>query len=103
MKPYQTFEDLHIWQDSMTICEEVYKNISHCRDFGYKDQIQRSSVSVPSNIAEGYERQTTKEFVQFLYISKGSNAELRTQLILGKKLKYISLEIADNLIETRKN
>ncbi len=104
MQKFQSFEDLLIWQEGIGICEEVYKQLKNCKDFGYRDQIQRSAVSVPSNIAEGYERQTDKEFIQYLYISKGSNAELRTQLYIGKKLGYFNDEDADILIErTKKN
>ena len=68
------------------------------RDFGLKDQIRRSAVSIPSNIAEGYERKSNIEFIRFLYIAKGSAGELRTQLYLAKDLDYINEEIFKNLI-----
>ena len=76
------FEDLDIWKEGMRLSVSVYKLMNDCKDFGFKDQIQRASVSVPSNIAEGFERQTNKEFIQFLYIAKGSCGELRTQIYL---------------------
>jgi len=88
-KRYQTFEDLVVWKEGMRLCVDVYALLKDCRDYSFKDQIQRSAVSVPSNIAEGFERQTDKEFVQFLYIAKGSCAELRTQLYLASELKII--------------
>lgn len=88
-KIYQSFEDLLIWKESMRFSVEIYKLFRDSRDFGFRDQIQRASVSVPSNIAEGFERQTDKEFVQYLFIAKGSNGELRTQLYLAIELKYI--------------
>jgi four helix bundle protein len=84
------FEDLEVWKDSMRLAGNIYKHFSNLHDYGFRDQIQRATVSVPSNIAEGYERQSNKEFIQFLYIARGSCGELRTQL-------YIAIEI--NLIE----
>ena len=86
------FEDLEIWKEGMRISVKIYKLLKDCKDFGFRDQIQRASVSVPSNIAEGYERQTNKEFIQFLFIAKGSCGELRTQLYLAKEFNYIKQE-----------
>ncbi len=74
----EKFEDLVIWQDGVTIAVEIYALFNNSKDFGFRDQIQRSSVSIPSNIAEGYDRQTNNEFIRFLRIAKGSCAELRT-------------------------
>jgi four helix bundle protein len=99
MREYQGFESLKIWQESMQLCIQIYKLIKENKDYGLKDQIQRSAVSIPSNIAEGYERQTDKEFVHFLFIAKGSCAELRTQLYLAKELQYIKEEPVKILIE----
>lgn len=90
MEKYAGFEDLEIWKEGMRLCISVYQVLNECRDYGFKDQIQRAVVSIPSNIAEGYERQTNKEFIHFLYISKGSCGELRTQCYLAKELKYIN-------------
>jgi four helix bundle protein len=89
MKKIECFEDLEIWKESMRLSVKIYELMKDCKDYAFKDQIQRASVSVPSNIAEGYERQTNKEFIQFLYIAKGSCGELRTHLYLAKELKYI--------------
>ena len=88
----ETFEDLRIWQEAVLICKEVYENLKECRDYGFRDQIQRAAVSIPSNIAEGFERQTNKEFIQFLYIAKGSCGELRSHLYLANEFKYITNE-----------
>lgn len=99
---FQSFEDLLVWKEAMRLCLEVYLLFEECRDFGFKDQIQRSAVSVPSNIAEGYERQTDKEFIQFLFIVKGSCAELRTQLYLAAELKLIEKEISKEYIDKAK-
>jgi len=81
---------------------EIYGALKDCKDFAFRDQIQRSAVSVPSNIAEGFERQTDKEFVQFLYIAKGSCGELRTQIYLALKLSYIEKTAGKKLIEQTK-
>jgi four helix bundle protein len=99
MEKMLRFEDLEIWKESMRICKEVYAHLKECRDFGFRDQIQRASVSVPSNIAEGHERKSVKETTQFLYIAKGSCGELRTQLYLAVSLEHIAKEAGMKLIE----
>ena len=86
---FQSFEELIIWKESMQLCFDIYAALKTSKEFGLKDQIQRSAVSVPSNIAEGFERETDKEFIRFLSIAKGSCGELRTQLYIGKELKTI--------------
>ena len=101
-KRYQSFEDLTVWKEGMRLCVDVYALLKECRDYGFRDQIQRSSVSIPSNIAEGFERQTDKEFVQYLFIAKGSCAELRTQLYLASELKIIEKQQGLELIDRTK-
>ena len=96
------FEDLGIWKEGMRLSVSVYKLMKNCNDFGFKDQIQRASVSVPSNIAEGFERQTNKEFIQFLYIAKGSCGELKTQIYLAKELEYLNQEDYKNMLKQSK-
>jgi len=97
------FEDLDVWKESMRLAVEVYEALRPCRDYGLKDQMQRAAVSMPSNISEGYERHSNKEYIQFLYVAKGSSAELRTQLHLAERVKLIQPEIAQHLLElTRK-
>ena len=88
-KLVKSFEDLIIWQEGVQLSIEIYKSLSACRDFGLRDQIQKSAVSIPSNIAEGFERGSDREFVRFLYYSKGSAGELRTQLYIAKALEII--------------
>jgi len=101
-KKYQTFEDLTVWKEGMRLCVDVYALLKECRDYGFRGQIQRSAVSVPSNIAEGFERQIDKKFIQYLFIAKGSYAELRTQLYLASELKYIEKEKIVNFIDRTK-
>ena len=70
------FEDLEVWKESMKLASCVYKEFKSVRDYGLRDQVQRAAVSIASNIAEGFERRSNKEFIQHLYIAKGSCAEL---------------------------
>ena len=98
----QSFEDLEVWKEAMRLSIEVYNLLKDCNDFGLRGQMQRASVSIPSNIAEGFERQTNKEFMQFLYIAKGSSAELRTQLYLAIQVKVIDKKIGLELIDKTK-
>ena len=86
--------NLKVWQRSRQLVVDIYKILSGCRDRGFKDQITRAAVSIPSNIAEGYERNSRKEFVRFLRIARGSCAELRTQLYIGEDVKIIDDKIA---------
>lgn len=85
-----SFEDLEVWRRSCDLTVQVCKAFRECNDYGFKDQITRSAVSVPSNIAEGAERNSRKEFSQFLGYAKGSAGELRTQLIIAGRLGYIT-------------
>jgi four helix bundle protein len=84
------FEDMEIWKRSSRLSAKLYKSFVDCRDFGFKDQITRSSLSVPSNIAEGSERGSKKDFVRFLKYAKGSCGELRTQIYIGMDIGYIT-------------
>ena len=94
------FEDLEVWKISMNLSVLIYRALKNCKDFGLRDQIQRSSVSIPSNIAEGFERTSNKEYMRFLNIAQASCAELRTQLYLSKEVGVIPPEYADELVET---
>jgi four helix bundle protein len=85
-----SFEDLNVWRRSCDLSVQVCEAFRKCNDFGFKDQITRSAVSVPSNITEGAERLSRKEFAQFLGYAKGSAGELRTQLIIAGRLSYIT-------------
>jgi four helix bundle protein len=94
------FEEMERWQKARTIAKTVYllsEKEKFSRDYGLRDQIRRASVSIMSNIAEGFERGTNKEFIQFLYIAKGSSGEVRTQLYIAFDLGYINKVEFENL------
>ncbi|UFH48552.1 four helix bundle protein [Pseudomonas sp. KNUC1026] len=86
------FERLKVWQRSKVLAVDVFKGLEPCRDFGFRDQVRRSVLSVPSNIAEGMERRGSREKAQFLWIAKASCGELRTQLLIGLELGYLADE-----------
>ena len=85
-------ERLDVWKRSCRLSVEVYKNFANCKDFGFKDQITRSSLSIGSNIAEGLEKESIKEKVRYIEIAKGSGAELVTQIYIGIEIGYIEKE-----------
>lgn len=96
------FEKLIVWQRSKGLTVDVYRQFARCGDVGFKDQITRSALSVPSNIAEGMERFSAKEKARFLWIAKASCGELRTQIIIGRDIAYIAEPLAEKWItETR--
>jgi four helix bundle protein len=82
-------ERLDVWKRACRLSIEVYKNFIDSKDFGFKDQITRSSLSVPSNIAEGMEKESNKEKIRFIEIAKSSTAELITQIYIGIEINYI--------------
>lgn len=92
MREIKTFRDLIAWQKGMQLAKEVYKATSLMPDnerFGLTSQMRRAAVSIPSNIAEGYARQSLTDYVRFLKIARGSLAELQTQLLLAEELGFI--------------
>ena len=92
MASFNKFEEIIAWQKARDLTLIVYRCYRDCRDYGFKDQIQRAIVSVMNNIAEGHERRSNKEMRQFLYIAKGSIGEVRSMNYLGFELNYISDE-----------
>ena len=97
----KTFEDLSVYQKAMILTESIYKATSDgpfSKDWGLRDQLRRAAVSIISNIAEGYERNSTPEYRRFLLIAKGSSGEVRAQLALARNLDYLRSEEADRLI-----
>ncbi len=96
------FEDLKIWQRSHNLCVSLFKIFNTSNIYSLKEQLLRASLSVPSNIAEGFERKSSKEFNQFLYIAKASCGEMRSQLLVAKDIQCIESEVADKLIQESK-
>src|ERR1700760_1020856 len=86
---YQSFEDLEVWQRGCRLAVDVYRAFDGCKRYSLKDQIERAGLSNPSNIAEGAERGSGKDFAHFLNFSKGSCGEVRTQLYIARKLDSI--------------
>ena len=95
---YKQFEDLVIWKQGVDLCVKLYEELWDSKHYALKDQITRSAISVPSNIAEGFERQSDKEFVKFLYYAKGSSGELRTQLFIANQLAIIEKSVCEEAI-----
>jgi four helix bundle protein len=88
----QRFEDLTVWKKSMALSREVYRltgDGSFRRDWGLRDQMRRTAISIPSNIAEGFERCSAQELRYLLNVAKGSAGELRTQLMIARDLGYL--------------
>ncbi|MDZ4747318.1 MAG: four helix bundle protein [Saprospiraceae bacterium] len=97
-KIYKQFEDLIVWQEGMELCINLNKALWDSKQYAIKDQITRSAISIPSHIAEGFERQSDKEFVKFLYYAKGPSGELRTQLYIASQPLIIETNICDEAI-----
>ncbi len=93
----EKFEDIVAWQKGKMLAVDIYQNLKSCKDFSFKDQIQRAAISVSNNIAEGFERQGNKELRNFLYIAKGSCAEVRSMLYIALELKYMQTNEFDKL------
>ena len=91
MATIRQFEDLLAWKKSRELVSKVYKAFSGCKDYGFRDQIQRASVSIMSNIAEGFESGTRQEFLNYLYIAKGSAGEVRAQLYAAFDIGYLNI------------
>ncbi|GEM_PF-78359 len=93
------FEDLEVWKRVARLSADIYRHLKDLKDFGFKDQITRSGLSVPSNIAEGFERLSEKEGIAFLSYAKGSAGELRCQIYTGMDIGYIPKNIGSSWIK----
>lgn len=96
------FKELIIWQCAKDIAVDIYKiteGVYINNDYSLRDQMRRAAVSIASNIAEGNDRESNKEFVRYLYMAKGSCAELITQLIIANQVGYIDDDLSDTLEE----
>jgi four helix bundle protein len=96
------FEDLEVWKRGVELSASIYLKLKELRDYGFKDQITRSGLSIPSNVAEGFERTSQKEAMAFLSYAKGSSGELRTQIIIGMKIGYVPEEVGKDWLREAK-
>ena len=98
----RNFRDLNIWKNALELVKGIYKTSKTFPKeelYGLTSQIRRAAVSIPSNVAEGFNRFHNKEYKQFLFIALGSCAELETQLEIAKELQYITLDTVNELLE----
>lgn len=103
MSKFKSFEEINSWQKSRIFNKRIYlvtENSNFKKDFDFVRQIRRASLSISSNIAEGFERNTDKEFIYFLYVAKASAGEVRSQLYLAFDLEYIIKEEFEMLLES---
>ena len=94
------YTELQVWQKAMSLTKNIYQitgSFPHEERFGLTSQLRRAAVSVPSNIAEGYARASTKDYIHFLSIARGSIAEIETQLYISKDLEYVQEESLENV------
>ncbi len=96
------FEELEIWQRARAQVPTVYRRLAECRHYGFKDQVQRAVISVMTNIAEGFERRSQKEFAHYLDVAKAStsNGEVRSMLYAAEDLEYLDAKQASEMRET---
>ena len=92
------FEDLDVWKRSTALSADIYKHLRDLKDYGFRDQITRAGLSIPSNIAEGFERETQKQCLAFLSYAKGSCGELRSQIYIGIEIGYLDKTTGENWI-----
>ena len=103
MSKFRSFEEINSWQKSRVFNKKIYlvtENSTFKKDFDFVRQIRRASLSISSNIAEGFKRNTDKEFVYFLYVAKASAGEVRSQLYLAFDLEYIIKEEFEMLLSS---
>jgi four helix bundle protein len=94
----KSFEDLGVWQKSFKLAVDIFEITKLDKNYIIKDHLIKTALSVPSNIAEGFERSSNKEYIRFLDISKGSSGELRTQLMFAQAVNIIEFSKADEMI-----
>jgi len=96
---YLRFEDLEVWQKAARLSAEIYRKLKILRDYSFRDHITKTGLSISCNIAEGFERETHKEFIVFLSYAKGSCGELRSQIHIGIDINYIDSKTGKEWID----
>jgi four helix bundle protein len=95
----QSFKDLIVWNKAFSLTAEIYKVFLTNKDFGFRDQIQRASISIMNNIAEGCARKSDKSFRNYLLIAKGSDGEVESMLMIALELGYVNNEQQRKLLD----
>ena len=98
MASIKSFKDIIAWQNSRDLTLGIYKAFENCRDYSFRDQIQRASLLIMNNIAEGYAKRSDKGFRNYLFIAKGSAAEVESMLLIAPSLGYINSNQQEELI-----
>lgn len=96
----ENFEDIDAWREARKLVNEVYRLFASNKDYGFRDQIQRASISVMTNIAEGFDRGTNKEFFQFLLIARGSVSEVKSLTYTALDISYLDQEAYETIHST---
>lgn len=97
MHEIEKFEDIETWKEARSLVKDVYEVFSLIRDYGLRDQIQKAAVSIMSYIAEGFDRESNKEFIQFLVVARGSASEVRSFPYAALDIGYLNASISNNL------
>ena len=93
----QRFEDIEAWKEARKLVKVIYDSFSHLKDYNFRDQIQRAALSIMSNIAEGFDRGTNKEFVHFLVVARGSVSEIKSLIYAATDVGYLDRETLDDI------
>jgi four helix bundle protein len=93
------FENLRVWQNARVFVKEIYETFDSCRDYAFRDQIRRASMSIMNNIAEGFERRNKKDFAHFLDFARSSAGEVKSMLFIAEDLKYLLPAYATDMRE----
>ncbi|HLF63985.1 MAG TPA: four helix bundle protein [Saprospiraceae bacterium] len=94
------FEDLIVWREAIKLAKDIFSLYENCKNFSLKNQIERSAISISSNIAEGYELDTNRQFIKYLFIAKASCGEVRSQLLLSREIQLFPQDKLTPLIES---
>jgi four helix bundle protein len=95
----KNFKDLDVWQRAARLSAEIFQETKDCREYGFRDQVTRSGLSIPSNIAEGTARRSDRESVQFLSVARGSAAELASQVMIGMEAGLVSRDVGQRWLQ----
>ncbi len=93
------FEDIEAWREARELFKEIYNYFAHIKDLSFKDQIQRAALSIMSNIAEGFDRGSNKEFIQYLVIARGSVSEVKSLTYAALDIRYLDKDTFNGISE----